>query len=328
MKRILALMLVCVMTISGSICALANDGTDTSSASSGSTLQGSPSADAEYYRQKYIKALEELVEAEKNAAAASAAASSAREEAANARSDAAAARSEADAANAKVEEATAALSVARANLDQAAAELSAATENIRKEAEKNSELQKKLDKLIATNKSQSAKMSELAKEASDYQRKLAMVANDLKNAGGRGGSSGNDVRNQALIRNNAVSYGGNIVAQGGHVEINGGKSNVTFIVGVPDGGTMTSAASLAANLKGSLINCVTVTSSVAFRNARVNFYVSGVTAGDNIAVYQLQNGKWVQLPTAEIRQDHVVVDMTRYGTVAFIRVPVLASVSY
>lgn len=141
------------------------------------------------------------------------------------------------------------------------------------------------------------------------------------------GSGNNDFRNWQLVRNNAVSYGGNIIAQGGHVEINGGRSNVTFILGVPDGGTLTSANTLAANVKGSLLNCVTVSSSVGFRTARVNFYMPGVVAGDTIAVYQVQNGKWVQLPTAEIRKDHVVVDMTRYGTLAFLRVPVVATVT-
>ncbi len=137
-----------------------------------------------------------------------------------------------------------------------------------------------------------------------------------------------DYRTQALIKNNAVSYGGNIVSQGGHVEINGGKSNVTFLVGVPDGGTMNSAASLAAGVSGSLINCVTVSSSVAFRTAKVNFYITGVNIGDNIAVYQIQGGKWVQLQTAEIRKDHVVVNMSQTGVVAFVRVPVLATATH
>ena len=141
-------------------------------------------------------------------------------------------------------------------------------------------------------------------------------------------SGTSDVRTQSLIRNNAVSYGSNVVAQGGHVEINGGKSNVTFLVGVPDNATMNSAASLATNLGGSLINCITVSSQVAFRNAKVNFYITGVNIGDNIAVYQVQNGQWVQLQTAEIRKDHVVVNMSNTGTIAFMRVPVLASATH
>lgn len=139
------------------------------------------------------------------------------------------------------------------------------------------------------------------------------------------GSAATDVRTIMLAKNNAVSYGSNIVSQGGHVEINGGKSNVTFMVSVPDSGTVSSAASLATSVGGSLINCVAVSSTVAFKTAKVNFYVTGVNVGDNVAVYQVQGGKWVQLQTPEIRKDHVVVNMSQTGTVAFIRVPVLAA---
>ncbi len=137
-----------------------------------------------------------------------------------------------------------------------------------------------------------------------------------------------DQRTIQLAKNNAVDWGGTIVSQGGHVEINGGRSNVTFMVGVPDSKTLSSANSLAGSVGGSILGCVSVSTSASFRTAKVNFYVSGVTNNDNIAVYQLQSGKWVQLPTAEVRQDHVVVNMTRTGTIAFIRVPVLAAVTY
>jgi hypothetical protein len=130
-------------------------------------------------------------------------------------------------------------------------------------------------------------------------------------------------------KNNAVNYGGNVIAQGGHVEINGGRSNVTFVIAGANAGTLSQATSLASSLGGSLVNCVTTSSPGArFSNAKVNFYISGVQAGDNIAVYQIQGKKWVQLPTAEIRKDHVVVNMTQHGTLAFIRVPVLAAVTY
>ena len=182
------------------------------------------------------------------------------------------------------------------------------------------EHKKAYEKLEKTNKTQAAQISALIEA-------VKATANSKQSAPAPSRSSAPDYRNQQLIRNNAVSFNGNIIGQGGHVEINGGRSNVTFILGVPDGGTLTSANTLAGSVRGGLINCVTVSSAVGFRTARVNFYMPGVVAGDTIAVYQLQNGKWVQLPTAEIRKDHVVVDMTRYGTLAFIRVPVLAAVT-
>ena len=112
------------------------------------------------------------------------------------------------------------------------------------------------------------------------------------------------------------------------MEINGGRSNVTFKIAGANGGQVTQANSLAGSLGGSLIACITTSSpGASFSSAKVNFYLAGVQAGDNIAVYQIQGNNWVQLPTAEIRKDHVVVNMTRHGTLAFIRVPVLAAVT-
>ena len=200
-------------------------------------------------------------------------------------------------------------------------------EDIKKEVE---ELKKLID---AQNKQMEKQATQIAQLIGAVQASMnnsrSSSTSQPSSAGRTPTNSGTtDVRTQQLIRNNAVSYGSNIVAQGGHVEINGGKSNVTFLIGSPDSGTLSSAASLATNLGGSLINCVTVSSQVAFRTAKVNFYITGVKIGDNIAVYQVQNGQWVQLQTAEIRQDHVVVNMSQTGTVAFMRVPVLATATH
>ena len=141
--------------------------------------------------------------------------------------------------------------------------------------------------------------------------------------GGGGGSSSS--ANDFYKRNNIIGYGSTIVGQGGHVEINGGKSNVTFVLTPATGGQLTAATGFSAGLGGALLNVVNTSSpGASFKTAKVNFYVSGVNAGDNIAVYQLQGSKWVQLPVVETRKDHVIVNMTRHGTVAFIRVPVLA----
>ncbi len=141
--------------------------------------------------------------------------------------------------------------------------------------------------------------------------------------GGGGGSSSS--ANDFYKRNNIIGYGSTIVGQGGHVEINGGKSNVTFVLTPATGGQLTAATNFSSGLGGELLSVVTTSSpGASFKTAKVNFYVSGVSAGDNIAVYQLQGSKWVQLPVVETRKDHVIVNMTRHGTVAFIRVPVLA----
>ncbi|WP_022764214.1 cell division protein ZapB [Butyrivibrio sp. XPD2006] len=142
--------------------------------------------------------------------------------------------------------------------------------------------------------------------------------------GGSGGGSGK-VSSSGGSSNSAY-YNGSVIYPVRKIEINGVKSNATFMVAQPDGGTVTSAKNLAASVGGNLINTVTTSSpGVNFATARVNFFVGGVTDNDNIAVYQLQNGKWVQLTVSEIRKDHVIVNMTRHGVLAFIRVPALAS---
>lgn len=113
------------------------------------------------------------------------------------------------------------------------------------------------------------------------------------------------------------------MGQGGHVIINGAPSNVTFFLLKPAKAAVAQAKSQAAALGGKVLNVVTTTSQVVgkFSTAQVNFYAKGVKAGQLIKVYQLVNGEWVELTVAEIREDHVVVNLTSHGTLAFIEVP-------
>lgn len=175
------------------------------------------------------------------------------------------------------------------------------------------EIMEKLEKLEKEN-------AELRKSVSDLTK--AVQAN-------RGGGGGGSSKPSAPSSDgNYVNFGGTMTYQGGKIEINGGKSNVTFTIKAPAGGTITSANSLAGKVGGNLLSCIETSSpGVAFRTAKVNFYLAGVQPGDNIAAYQVQNGNWVQLPVVEIRQDHVVVNMSRHGSIAFIRVPVMASIT-
>ena len=113
------------------------------------------------------------------------------------------------------------------------------------------------------------------------------------------------------------------MGQGGHVVINGAPSNVTFFLTKPSAATVSSAKSQAASLGGKVLNVVGTTSQVVgkFSTAQVNFYAKGVKAGQLIKVYQLVNGEWVELTVTEIREDHVVVNMTSHGVLAFIEIP-------
>jgi len=113
------------------------------------------------------------------------------------------------------------------------------------------------------------------------------------------------------------------LGQGGHVIINGAPSNVVFFLTKPSAAVVASAKSQAAALGGKVLNVVGTTSQVVgkFGTAQVNFYAKGVKAGQLIKVYQMANGQWVELTVAEIREDHVVVNMTSHVTLAFIEVP-------
>ena len=115
------------------------------------------------------------------------------------------------------------------------------------------------------------------------------------------------------------------LGQGGHVIINGAPSNVTFFLLKPTAAVVAQAKAQAAALGGKVLNVVTTTSQVVekFNTAQVNFYTKGVKAGQLIKVYQLINGEWVELTVAEIREDHVVVNLTSHGTLAFIEVPAI-----
>jgi len=136
--------------------------------------------------------------------------------------------------------------------------------------------------------------------------------------------------NQVLSRNNAIGDGsGGYVAQGGHVQINGGKSNVTFTLSPPSSAVLGSANSLAGNVGGTLINCVSTSSpGVSFKTATVNFTVTGVSANDTIAVYQLQGKKWVQVQVASVTNNHVTVNLTQHGPLAFMRVAAVATATH
>lgn len=114
------------------------------------------------------------------------------------------------------------------------------------------------------------------------------------------------------------------LGQGGRVIINGVPSNQTFSVLKPTAENVNLAKAQAVALGGTILNVAQINASVTgFNTATVNFYLQGIKAGQNIKVYQLVNGQWVELTITEIREDHIVVDMTSLGTLAFIEMPAI-----
>lgn len=110
------------------------------------------------------------------------------------------------------------------------------------------------------------------------------------------------------------------VGQGGKIVLDGQSSNVSFAVQKPLPAHVSAAKTQAAALGGSVLNVVNIQANVSFGTASVNFYMPGVKTGENIQVYQYANGQWNSVKVSEIRDDHVVVDMTSLGVLAFIQV--------
>lgn len=149
----------------------------------------------------------------------------------------------------------------------------------------------------------------------------ASVPADVAAAAEAAGKTVGEYMNNAVVTVPGLDYVVPI-GQGGHVIINGAPSNQVFSVLKPARANVYSAKAYAAALGGKVLNVVQINAAVKhFQTARVNFYMKGVAAGQNIKVFQTVNGQWLEVKVAEIRQDHVVVDMTSLGTLAFIEVP-------
>lgn len=113
------------------------------------------------------------------------------------------------------------------------------------------------------------------------------------------------------------------VAQGGNIILDGQKSNVTFPVLKPELSRVYSAKDYAASLGGTVLNVVKVETHVGFGVANVNFYMPGITGAENIHVYTYSDSTntWTELTVTEKRADHVAVNMTGTGVLAFIVTP-------
>ena len=167
-------------------------------------------------------------------------------------------------------------------------------------------------------------------EANKLKDKYEEKYRNATKSSGRSSRSENSSRIQALSKNNAIGDGyGGYIAQGGHVQINGGKSNVTFTLSIPSSAIVNSASSYASNIGGTLLYCVSTSSpGVTFKNAVVNFTITGVPANDTIAAYQLQGKNWVQVRVVSVTNNHVNVELTQHGPIAFVRVAAVANASH
>ncbi len=112
------------------------------------------------------------------------------------------------------------------------------------------------------------------------------------------------------------------VGQGGKILINGVTTNLVATLAKVNNNTVTDAKSQAETLGGTLFNVMNVSLPRAnFITATINFYVNGLVGDEKVVVKQLIDGVWVDVEIVEVRQDHVVLNLTQSGPIAFIQLP-------
>lgn len=112
------------------------------------------------------------------------------------------------------------------------------------------------------------------------------------------------------------------VGQGGKIMINGVVTNMTASLAKADKATAEGAKAQAGALGGTLLNVVKVSfPGVNYHTATINFYLKGLANGTKVVVKQLVNGVWVDVEVVEVREDHVVLNLTSAGAVAFVQLP-------
>lgn len=112
------------------------------------------------------------------------------------------------------------------------------------------------------------------------------------------------------------------VGQGGKIVVNGVATNLTATLSKVTSAVATDAKAQAATLGGTLLNVLKVDFPGANYNvATINFYLKGLEAGTNVVVKQFVDGAWINVEIVEVRADHVVLNLTNSGAVAFVVLP-------
>lgn len=103
------------------------------------------------------------------------------------------------------------------------------------------------------------------------------------------------------------------VAQGGNLVVDGVVTNMTATISKVD---VAFVDSVRAAQEGTVLNVVDV--RFPAKAATINFYMPGVAADANIVALQYVDGAWVEVEVAEVRGDHVVLNLKQNGIVAFV----------
>ena len=112
------------------------------------------------------------------------------------------------------------------------------------------------------------------------------------------------------------------VGQGGKILINGVATNLTATLARVDKTVAADAKAQAAALGGKALNVINVSFPGAnYQVATINFYLKGLEAGKKIVARQYVNGEWIEVEVVEIREEHVVLNLTGSGAVVFVELP-------
>lgn len=135
---------------------------------------------------------------------------------------------------------------------------------------------------------------------------------DMYRAAEKGMSAG-EYYNNAVVSTpgieNAITVG-----QGGNLVVDGKVTNMSATIS-----KVTNRAyvdSVRIEQEGTVLNVVDVQYPAV--EATINFYTPGVLGGMEIVALQYNAGTWVEVEVAEVRDDHIVLNMKGNGVVAFI----------
>lgn len=127
--------------------------------------------------------------------------------------------------------------------------------------------------------------------------------------------------------NNAVTQTPGItdatpVGQGGKIMINGVATNLTATLSKVNKTVATAAKEQATTLGGKVLNVVKVDFPGAnYKVATINFYLKGLAADKKVVAKQFVKGAWIDVEVAEIRAEHVILNLQNAGPVVFVELP-------
>lgn len=134
---------------------------------------------------------------------------------------------------------------------------------------------------------------------------------DMQTAAAKNMSAG-EYYNNAVVETPGIEEA-TPVAQGSGIIINGVVTNAMATISKVD---VAFVDSVRASVEGTVLNVVDVQFPAV--EATINFYMPGVAADTDIVAVQYVDGTWVDVEVAEVRADHVVLNLKQNGKVAFL----------